>query len=148
MLPERKLSKTALLIGAVASTILFSVGRIGIGFYLGHTDAVTAFGAAGSLAVVLIWVYYSALAFFVGALVARYVEEEQIRRIGARRSSELRSCVVRAAFDRRSSIPHPAQYSTATGSSDRHRYHVATLRHGRQRVPCRRIVVSVTRRPR
>jgi membrane protein len=75
LLPERKLSKTALLIGAVASTILFSVGRIGIGFYLGHTDAVAAFGAAGSLAVVLIWVYYSALAFFIGALVARYVEE-------------------------------------------------------------------------
>ena len=55
--------------------MLFSVGRIGIGFYLGHTDAVTAFGAAGSLAVVLIWVYYSALAFFIGALVARYVQE-------------------------------------------------------------------------
>ena len=75
VLPERKLNHTALMIGAVASTVLFSVGRIGIGFYLGHTDAVTAFGAAGSLAVVLIWVYYSALAFFIGALVARYVQE-------------------------------------------------------------------------
>jgi membrane protein len=75
LLPERKLTKTALMIGAVASTMLFSVGRIGIGLYLGHTDAIAAFGTAGSLAVVLIWVYYSALAFFVGALVARYVEE-------------------------------------------------------------------------
>lgn len=77
MLPERKLTKTAILIGAVASTILFSLGRILIGLYLGHTDAVAAFGAAGSLAVVLIWVNYSAVAFFVGALVARYVEEGQ-----------------------------------------------------------------------
>jgi membrane protein len=77
LLPERKLSKTAVLIGAVASTMLFSVGRIGIGLYLGHTEAIAAFGAAGSLAVVLIWVYYSALAFFIGALVARYVEERQ-----------------------------------------------------------------------
>ncbi len=75
LLPERKLGKTALIIGAVASTILFSLGRIGIGFYLGHTDAVSAFGAAGSLAVVLVWVYYSALAFFIGALVGSYVEE-------------------------------------------------------------------------
>ena len=75
MLPERKLSHTALLIGAVASTVLFSVGRIGIGVYLGHTDAIEAFGPAGSLAVLLIWVYYSALAFFLGALVGRYVEE-------------------------------------------------------------------------
>jgi membrane protein len=75
LLPERRLGRTSLLIGAVASTILFSLGRIGIGFYLGHTDTVAAFGAAGSLAVVLVWVYYSALAFFVGALVGRYVEE-------------------------------------------------------------------------
>jgi membrane protein len=110
LLPERKLSKTALLIGAVASTILISLGRIGIGLYLGHTDAVKAFGAAGSLAVVLIWVYYSALAFFIGALVARYVEEG----------------------DR---IDPDVQYSTTTGSSERHKYHVATLRQGRQRVP-------------
>ena len=84
MLPERKLSHTALLIGAVASTILFSVGRIGIGLYLGHTDAVTAFGAAGSLAVVLIWVYWSAVAFFVGALVARYVEESSAAPAGSK----------------------------------------------------------------
>jgi len=84
MLPERKLSHTALLIGAVASTILFSVGRIAIGLYLGHTDAVAAFGAAGSLAVVLIWVYYSAVAFFVGALVARYIEEGSAAPAGAK----------------------------------------------------------------
>ena len=158
LLPERKLSKTALLIGAVASTILFSLGRIGIGFYLGHTDAVTAFGAAGSLAVVLIWVYYSALAFFVGALVARYVEEgDRIEDRGSRiEGATSASAVFRAtlvygvlgaphptlvasagrSLDPRSLDPNPAaQYSTTTGSSDRHRYHVATLRHGRQRVP-------------
>lgn len=75
LLPERKLSRTALIIGAVASTILFSAGRIAIGVYLGTTDAVSAFGAAGSLAVVLIWVYWSAVAFFSGALIARYMED-------------------------------------------------------------------------
>ena len=83
LLPERKLGKTSLLIGAVASTILFSIGRIAIGLYLGHTDAVAAFGAAGSLAVVLIWVNYSAMAFFVGALIARYVEEGGARSASA-----------------------------------------------------------------
>jgi membrane protein len=75
LLPERKLSRKALIIGAVASTMLFSLGRIGIGIYLGRTDTVSAFGAAGSLAVVLIWVYWSAVAFFTGALVARYLQE-------------------------------------------------------------------------
>jgi membrane protein len=88
LLPERKLTKTALLIGAVASTILFAVGRIGIGLYLGHTEAIAAFGAAGSLAVVLIWVYYSALAFFLGALVARYVEEGQARKQPGRETAD------------------------------------------------------------
>lgn len=76
ILPARRLSMHALVIGAVASTLLFSIGRIAIGLYLGGTDAVAAFGAAGSLAVVLIWVYYSALAFFAGALIARYVAEK------------------------------------------------------------------------
>ena len=95
VLPERKLHRTALLIGAVASTMLFSVGRIGIGLYLGHTDAVTAFGAAGSLAVVLIWVYYSALAFFIGALVARYVRGG--KRAAAPDARSRRSAILRRA---------------------------------------------------
>ena len=74
-LPERALSRTALIIAAVASTVLFSLGRIAIGVYLGNTDTIGAFGAAGSLAVILIWVYYSALAFYTGGLVGRLLQE-------------------------------------------------------------------------
>ena len=142
LLPERKLTKTALLIGAVASTILFSLGRIGIGFYLGHTDAVKAFGAAGSLAVVLIWVYYSALAFFVGALVP----VGGILFLGSRpapgRPKPAAVDHLRVKTRGTFRVFTRPQYSTGTGSSDRHRYHVATLRYGRQRVPISRIVVG------
>lgn len=74
-LPERRLHRKALIVAAVASTVLFSVGRIGIGLYLGNTDTLGAFGAAGSLAVILIWVYYSSLAFYSGGLIGRLVEE-------------------------------------------------------------------------
>lgn len=74
-LPERRLARRALVVAAVASTALFSLGRIAIGIYIGSTDAIAAFGAAGSLAVVLIWVYYSAVAFYTGGLVGRWVEE-------------------------------------------------------------------------
>jgi membrane protein len=74
-LPERRLGRKPLLIAAVASTVLFSVGRIAIGLYLGNTDTIGAFGAAGSLAVILIWVYYSSLAFYTGALIGRLAEE-------------------------------------------------------------------------
>ncbi len=74
-LPERRLSRQALVIGAVASAMLFAAGRVGIGLYLGNTDTLEAFGAAGSLAVILIWVYYSSLAFYTGALIGRLAEE-------------------------------------------------------------------------
>lgn len=74
-LPERKLSRKALVVAAVASTVLFTIGRIAIGLYLGNTDTIGAFGAAGSLAVILVWVNYSAVAFYTGALIGRLTEE-------------------------------------------------------------------------
>lgn len=74
-LPERRLGRKALVVAAVASTMLFSLGRIAIGLYLGNTETIGAFGAAGSLAVILIWVNYSALAFYTGALIGRLAED-------------------------------------------------------------------------
>jgi membrane protein len=71
LLPARRLHWRALVVGAAASTVLFSIGRALFGLYLSSTDVVTAFGTAGSLAVVLLWVYYSAMAFFAGAEMAR-----------------------------------------------------------------------------
>ncbi len=57
--------------GAAFTTVLFFVGRAGIGLYLGNTATASSFGAAGSLAILLLWVYYSALIFFVGAEFTR-----------------------------------------------------------------------------
>jgi membrane protein len=53
--------------GAAVSAILFSVGKWGIGLYLGRSTTASVYGAAGSLAVVLIWTYYSTLIFLFGA---------------------------------------------------------------------------------
>lgn len=53
--------------GALLTSLLFLVGRVGIGLYLGNAAGTSSFGAAGSLAVLLIWVYYSSLIFFLGA---------------------------------------------------------------------------------
>lgn len=74
-LPQRDLSRRALVVAAIASSVLFAIGRVAIGLYIGNTDTIGAFGAAGSLAVVLIWVYYSAVAFYTGALIGRLAEE-------------------------------------------------------------------------
>lgn len=57
--------------GAALTTVLFLGGRALIGLYLGNTATASSFGAAGSLAVLLLWVYYSALIFFFGAEFTR-----------------------------------------------------------------------------
>ncbi|MBV9463515.1 MAG: YihY/virulence factor BrkB family protein [Verrucomicrobiae bacterium] len=53
--------------GALWTSVLFAVGKWLIGLYLGHSSVSSAYGAAGSLAVILIWVYYSAQILFFGA---------------------------------------------------------------------------------
>jgi membrane protein len=54
--------------GAVLTAVFFTLGKIGIGLYLGHTSLGNASGAAGSLLVVLVWVYYSAQIVLFGAV--------------------------------------------------------------------------------
>jgi membrane protein len=53
--------------GALFTAVLFSFGRYLIGLYIGRSGVVTGFGAAGSLVVILLWVYYSAQIFLLGA---------------------------------------------------------------------------------
>ena len=54
-------------IGAGLTSILFTIGKFLIGFYLGSSSVTSAYGAAGSIVTVLLWVYYSALIFLLGA---------------------------------------------------------------------------------
>ncbi len=54
-------------IGAAVTSLLFSIGKFLIGLYLGKASVGSAYGAAGSLVVFLVWVYYSAQIFFFGA---------------------------------------------------------------------------------
>lgn len=54
-------------VGAVATSLLFAVGRYGLALYLGRSDPGNAFGAAGALALLLVWIYYSAIILFLGA---------------------------------------------------------------------------------
>lgn len=54
-------------LGAAITAVLFTVGRVLIGLYIGKTALASGFGAAGSLAVIFVWVYYSAQIFLMGA---------------------------------------------------------------------------------
>jgi membrane protein len=66
-LPDVVIAWKDVWIGAAVTALLFSGGKYAIGIYLGRTATTSAFGAAGSLVVLLFWVYYSALISFLGA---------------------------------------------------------------------------------
>jgi len=66
-LPDVEIHWKDVWIGAALTSILFTTGKFLIGFYLGNSGVTSVYGAAGSLITVLLWVYYSALIFFLGA---------------------------------------------------------------------------------
>ena len=66
-LPDREIEWRHVALGGVITGILFTIGRSVIGIYLGTSAIGSAYGAAGSLIVLLSWVYYSAVIVFVGA---------------------------------------------------------------------------------
>jgi membrane protein len=80
--PEIKIAWKQVWIGATVAAFLFTIGKLLIGLYLGKAAVGSAYGAAGSLVVVLIWVYYSAMIFLFGA------EFTHVLNLGAQTHSE------------------------------------------------------------
>ncbi|MDJ0387982.1 YihY/virulence factor BrkB family protein [Roseomonas sp. E05] len=66
-LPDRALEWRDVLVGALVTTVLFNLGKTLIGLYLGSTAIGSTYGAAGSAVIVLLWIYYSAQIFLLGA---------------------------------------------------------------------------------
>jgi len=66
-LPNIRLAWGDVLAGALVTTVLFSIGRLLIGIYLTHTATASMHGAAGALIILLLWFYYSAQVFLLGA---------------------------------------------------------------------------------
>jgi membrane protein len=54
-------------VGALVTAVLFNLGQIGLGIYLGNSSTATQYGAAGSFMVLILWLYYSTLILFYGA---------------------------------------------------------------------------------
>lgn len=67
LMPRVKVAWRDVWIGAVVTAVLFEVGKFAIGLYIGKSAVASGFGAAGSLVVLLVWVYYSAQIFLLGA---------------------------------------------------------------------------------
>ena len=67
VLPDAKIKWKDVIAGAFATSILFMLGKFGISFYIGKSNVGTTYGAAGSLVILLLWVYYSAIILYFGA---------------------------------------------------------------------------------
>lgn len=67
LLPDARIAWSDVWVGAMITALLFTLGKFLIGLYLGKSDVGSAYGAAGSLVIVLIWVYYSAQILLFGA---------------------------------------------------------------------------------
>lgn len=66
-LPDGLIKWKDAFIGAVCTAILFMIGKFAIGFYLGNSTIASVYGAAGSVIIILVWVYYSAIILYFGA---------------------------------------------------------------------------------
>jgi membrane protein len=93
-------------IGAAVTALLFAVGKLAIGLYLGKSSVGSAFGAFGSLVVVMVWVYYSAQIFLLGAEFTRVYAH----RFGSRRGATAPEA---AAEPERAAVPAPALAAAA-----------------------------------
>jgi len=65
--PETRIAWRKLWVGAMVTGMMFTIGKFLIGLYLGKAGVGSAYGAAGSLVVMIVWVYYSAMIFLFGA---------------------------------------------------------------------------------
>ena len=67
VLPDLRIAWTDVWLGAAATSLLFTIGKFLIGLYLGKSTVASTYGAAGSIVILLLWVYYSAQILFFGA---------------------------------------------------------------------------------
>jgi membrane protein len=66
-LPNTRVEWRDVWVGAAVTSLLFTVGKIGLGLYIGISAVASSYGAAGSILVLLLWIYYSGLIFYFGA---------------------------------------------------------------------------------
>jgi membrane protein len=83
-LPDVQIRWSDVAVGAAFTSLLFSIGKQLIGVYLGKASFGSTYGAAGSLVIVLVWVYYSAQLFFFGAEFTKIYTETFGSRLDAR----------------------------------------------------------------
>jgi membrane protein len=83
LLPDTYVAWRDVWLGALVTSLLFTIGKFAIGFYLGKASVASSYGAAGSVVILLLWVYYSSMILYLGA---EFTHVYSMRR-GSRRSA-------------------------------------------------------------
>jgi membrane protein len=88
-LPAVKIAWRDVIVGGVLTAILFTVGKSLIGLYVAHADISSAYGAAGSIVILITWIFYSAQIFFYGALFTHDYAEKLGSRVKSGKPADL-----------------------------------------------------------
>lgn len=80
-LPDRRVHWKQAFLGGLITSVLFLVGRWAIAFYLAEAAPGSAYGSAGALVLLLVWIYYAAMIFFGGALITAVIDERSRARM-------------------------------------------------------------------
>jgi len=96
ILPNRHLEWRDVIVGAVVTAVLFTIGKAGIGWYIGSSAVASSYGAAGALIVVLLWIYYSTQIFLLGAEFTKIYANRR----GSKQRSPVAESESRASGDR------------------------------------------------
>ena len=113
LLPRVTIAWSDVWIGAAVTALLFTIGKLLIGLYIGKTGVASGFGAAGSLVVILVWVYFSAQIFLLGAEFTW----QYTYRFGSRRGQKPPECVLERSVQQRS---ERSEVSAARESGAKH----------------------------
>jgi membrane protein len=81
-LPDVAVAWRQVIVGAIGTALLFTIGKFLLGIYLGKASVGSTYGAAGSLVAVVVWIYYSAQIFFFGAEFTRLYADAWAEREG------------------------------------------------------------------
>jgi membrane protein len=98
-LPNTKIEWRDVWVGAIVTSFFFNVGKLGLGLYIGKSAVSSSYGAAGSILVLLLWVYYSGLIFYFGAEFTKVYSD----RYGSRKMEERSKANRKRVFSPRTS---------------------------------------------
>lgn len=117
-LPDRRVRWRQALLGGLLTSGLFVLGRWAIGIYIARAAPGSAYGSMGTLVILLVWIYYAAVVFFVGALITAVIDE-RARVVSVKRALETRAARQQATTGREPGTqPPPSEMSEGPAGSD------------------------------